>query len=219
MQHLLLWRLAVGGGSDLLLNLPDISAAYRSALARAGLVAVKKITNPKTGRKVNHLSLTDDGWAWCQENMTWPRTRSQQADTVLERLLPRMHTIFQRRETVDSLGDFIGKSHVEATESRDEAEKRESATPDLRQVIRETCRALGNGREGVRIRLADLRSHLNGFGKDEVTRALWELSERGELALYRLDDPREITEADREAAVRTSTGEEKHILYFGGTAS
>ena len=213
-QHFLLWRMAVGGGEDFLTNLPADSTV-RKPLVRAGLIAENKRANPgaKTTRAVTYLSLTEQGWAWCQENMTWPKkARLPRSGMVLELLLPRLHAMLQRGEAVTSLGDFISQSEsvpVVPTPPR----------PDIHQAIRDACRDLANGREGVRIRLVDLRGRLTAFAAEEITRGVSDLSHKGELSLYRLDDPREIQPADREAAVLTSTGEEKHILYFGGMAS
>jgi hypothetical protein len=211
MQHLLLWRLAAGGGEDFFANLPA-GNPERSPLVRAGLIAETKRVNPagKSKRPVLFLSLTEKGWAWCQEHMTWPRTRSIKVDTVLERLLPRLGVVCRRGAAITSLGDFISKSN----ETGDAPSR-----PDVCQAIRDACRALGNGQEGVRVRLVDLRQRLPAFNHDEVSQGLWNLCRRGELSLYRLDDPREIQPGDHEAAVLTSTGEEKHILYFGGMAS
>jgi hypothetical protein len=212
MQHLLLWRLAAGGGEEFVANLPG-GKPDRTPLLQAGLITEGKRVNPtaKSKRAALFASLTENGWGWCQDNMTWPaKTRSTKAGQVLHLLLPRLRVAFDRREAIDSLGDFIAKSSGDSIDP---------ITPDLHRAIRDACRVIANGRAGVRIRLAELREQLSQYNKDEITRALWELSEKGELSLWRLDDPREIQTADREAAVLTSTGEEKHILYFGGTAS
>jgi hypothetical protein len=60
---------------------------------------------------------------------------------------------------------------------------------------------------------------LKEYPQREVTTELLAMSEAGELTLYKLDNPREILAEDREAAIMTSTGDERHILYFGGLAS
>lgn len=226
MQHLLLWWLALDGGEGFGSDLPA-DKPVREPLVRAGLIAEEKRVNPgaKSKRPAVHLTLTEAGWAWCQDHMTWPKPwRSPKAGDILRRLLPRMHFFFRQVATT-SLGEFIGKTRLESSPLPKPAPVPPPppalAPPasDLHDTIRAACRAIGNGRDNVRIRLADLRAHLSQVTWGDVAKALWELSDRGELTLYRLDDPREILPADREAAVRTSAGEEKHILYFGGMAS
>jgi hypothetical protein len=212
MPHLLLWHLVVKGGEEFVSELIDTPKANRTVLVREGLVVEDKRVKPGAKRKIKspHLSVTDHGWHWCQANMTWPKNaRSTKAAKVLELLLPRLYTILQRQESVHSLGDFISKSTPPQPPPK----------ADVHQAIRDACKALSNGQEGVRLRIVDVRARVNGFSKDEVTEALWDLCRKGEISLYQLDDPREIQPADREAAVLTSTNEEKHILYFGGMAS
>ena len=214
MQHLLLWRLAAGGGEDFVANLPAENK-IRKALVQEGLIQEAKRVNPasKSKQKVLFLILTDSGWQWCQANMAWPMPwRSAKAGTVLQLLLPRLEQFLKHGESAHSFGDFIVKSNLR----KDQV----AASPcDVSQAIRDACQALGHGQPNVRIRLTDLRHCLPQFAPAEVTRGVWELSQSGHLSLYRLDDPREIRPEDREAAVVTSTGEEKHILYYGGLAS
>ena len=85
--------------------------------------------------------------------------------------------------------------------------------------IRAACLELGGGREAVRVRLADLRRRLVDVPADELTAGVRELSRRGELTLYPLDDPRQITPDDEAAAIRSSTDVPQHILYYGGIPS
>lgn len=78
--------------------------------------------------------------------------------------------------------------------------KAQRLSPIEAAYLRET-----NGEYGQRVRLADLPR-----GHDEE---LKQLSREGRAALYRLDDPREITERDRKAAIRIG-GEDTHIVYL-----
>lgn len=63
------------------------------------------------------------------------------------------------------------------------------------------------------LRLSELRKAFPELGRDEVDRALIELQKRGDLVIYRFDDPSKITEADREAALMTAGGP-RHYLFF-----
>jgi hypothetical protein len=130
---------AIGGGRRRgFFRQPAAGNPERSPLVRAGLIAETKRVNPagKSKRPVLFLPLTEKGWAWCQEHMTWPRTRSIKVDTVLERL-PRLGAVCRRGAAITSLGDFISKSN----ETCD--------APSRLQAIRDACRALGNGEDGV----------------------------------------------------------------------
>lgn len=92
------------------------------------------------------------------------------------------------------------------------------ATPD--ETYAEVKGTLENMPKGERIRIKDLRAQIDSsHSHGNVTEALWRLANEGKLSMYRLDDPREITQKDRDAAVRTGSGEEKHILYYGGQGS
>lgn len=88
------------------------------------------------------------------------------------------------------------------------------------KAVGEQLLALGGGETNTRIRIADLRNAFAGGLDDaELNAALWRMMQSGKLSVYRLDDPREITAEDKKAALRTSTGEEKHIIYYGGESS
>jgi hypothetical protein len=219
-RHLLLWRLAAAGGEEFLSNI-EVEAAkpIRKPLVQAGLLVEDKKVNPagKTKRPAIHLALSDKGWAWCGANMAWPRENpSKKSARILESLLPRLGRLFESGESALSLGDFISKTNAGARSANDSAAINGQPLSD---AIRDACRELGGGQENVRIRLADLRRRLSGRSHEAVTAELLAMSEAGELTLYQLDNPREIGPEDRSAAIHTSTGKERHILYFGGLAS
>lgn len=99
-------------------------------------------------------------------------------------------------------------SDIEVTQA-----KRQPIHDDIERAVREF------GGEGNRIYLADIRDRLPQHDHRAVSNALFDMSRADELSLYQLDDPREITPRHRDAAVQTSTGKERHILYYGGISS
>lgn len=225
-HHLLLWRLAALGGGEFLTNLTaEGEKSIRQPLLRDGLLMEEKKQNPagKSKRPAMFLSLTDRGWSWCAGHLAWPhKNPSQKAARVLADLLPRLGRLFANGQTAFSLADFISKTSAESNEEPSANFNTPPIDPDpqtLQAAIRTQCLELGQGKENVRIRLADLRERLSAFPQSEVTNQILVLSKARELTLYRLDNPREIQAEDREAAIHTSTGEERHILYFGGLSS
>ena len=60
-----------------------------------------------------------------------------------------------------------------------------------------------------------MRSVLPQFGREALDQAMLEMQRDEDLVLYTLDNVREITDADREAALDTGMGEPRYILYLG----
>lgn len=222
-EHRLLWQLVANpdGAFECVLK-PTKSKQTREALVKAKLIEVEKRVRPsRSKRKVKalYLRLTDTGWAWCNQNMAWPKPKGK-AEQFLNALLQRLKVLFERHSAVASLADFIVSSTPETAASPAPPTGNE-VVPDtgLGARIRAACLELGGGREAVRVRLADLRRRLADVPADELTAGVRELSRRGELTLYPLDDPRQVTPDDDAAAIRSSTDVPQHILYYGGIPS
>jgi hypothetical protein len=66
-------------------------------------------------------------------------------------------------------------------------------------------------KQGDWVRLADLRSLLSGAKKPEVDRVLKEMSRARQAHLAPSPDPKSVTAADRDAAIRIG-GEDNHLL-------
>jgi flavin-dependent dehydrogenase len=79
--------------------------------------------------------------------------------------------------------------------------------------------ALTNGQTNVRVRIADLRRYLASISRAAFDQALLDMASSGKAALYRLDNPAEIHQEDRDAVLRTPAGEERHVVYLGGSGS
>lgn len=217
-EQRLLWMLVANAGEAFNSDVkPETS--IRTSLERAGLIEVEKRQKLSGKRKVQvkFLRLTDAGWAWCNQDMSWQKPRGK-AEQVLNALLQRLKIVFERRGTVASLADFINHSTLAPRDQAATATDGPNETT-LDQRIRAACLDLGGGREAVRLRIADLRNRLADVSSEELTEGIRELSRRRELTLYPLDDPRQITPEDQAAAIHSSTGVPQHILYFGGIAS
>lgn len=225
LQHLLLLRLAVSEqGGEFLKNVEtsSLTPARRTPLVREGLVDEQKQKIDGKGAALIHFELTEKGWAWCQNHLDEPfRFRGQTPKLtaiVLERLLLLLKTYFETQDHTASFGKFIQQASRNRTAIAPEA-YRDNGHGELESDLRRACLELGHGRENVRVRLADLRSRLPTVPRPILDDALRRMEGDGQLSLYALDNPAEITAADKDAVLRTSAGNERHILYFGGTSS
>jgi hypothetical protein len=223
-EHRLLWRLVANSGEGFN-DVVEADKGPRDSLQRARLIEVEKRTKQSGKRKVQamYLRLTDAGWAWCNQDMSWHKPRGK-AEQFLNTLLQRLKVLFERQVAASSLADFINNSApatITPTATPTEGAVAPGTPSDtkLDGRIRAACLELGGGREAVRIRIADLRKRLADVPSDLLSEELRELSRRRELTLYPLDDPRQITPEDEAAAIHSSTGVPQHILYYGGIAS
>jgi hypothetical protein len=214
IERLYLWRLAAGGGGDWKKEIkPDIDAAARGRLIKAGLIEQEK-RKPIGGKlAILHLSLTDAGWAWLSEQKENEFSSRANSAETLRKILSRIHA-------------YLGASNVSLAELLRPRESTAPASPpplqqepDLRGRIESAYMDLSGGQVNVRVRLAALRAKLADVPRDRLDAALLSLALDGKASLYRLDDPREIGPEDREAVWRTPAGDDCHIIYLGGRST
>jgi hypothetical protein len=219
LHQLVLWRLAVSedGGAFLKdIESTSITPGKRQPLVRDGLIVEEKRKLPRTGRSALYLLLTDKGWTWCQNNLDREiKSRSLLSTPILRRLLIVLKTYFENQGSVVSFGQLIQQARPRKAISV----IRTDPPLDLEEAIARACLDLADGRDNVRVRLADLRDRLRGVPKDTLDQKLLEMEQQGKLSLYRLDNPQDIFAEDRAAVLHTATGNERHIVYFGGKGS
>jgi hypothetical protein len=220
-QRMLLWLLLVQPDGGMFLN--DTGIKFSPASKRKSLVTWGFIEESKRrkqdgkGRAVAYVSLLDKGWEWCQDHLHEPIPALKSTREVLQGLLQILGGYFSQQDQCCSLGDLVNQarkgpaSPVAAPATIDEH--------PLRERIREVCRAITGGAEGVRIRLADVRTRMTNVETEQLNAMLLQMEREGSISLYRLDNPEEITEADKAAALVTVGGTENHILYEGGLHS
>lgn len=222
MQRLLLLRLAVSDeGGEFLKHLEStISKQRRESLRRERLLNVTKRKADGRGRAITYLELTEQGWAWCHAHLAEPLgirgVTPKLAVVLLEGLLGRLKNYFETHEQTPTLGKFIQQS---GSRTRAPSQSGHGQASHLEEQLSCLCRELGNGRGNVRIRLADVRDRLPNVPRETLDELLLQMQRDGKLSLYSLDNPAEISSADHQAALRLSTGNVRHILYFGGTGS
>lgn len=228
-QVLLMWNLAFQGGEQWLKEIPKAMTptSARKALIRNGLIEEgKRVPEGQKGnRKITFLSLEDKGWQWLGDNMDAPIWKSQSATEVLQAALAQLSRHMKERRIV--LGELLSQSvakedlstsssEVVSGESFHQAppqEQRESAR-EIMDRVATTYERLAEHRSGERVRIADLRRELSDLPASSVDDALERMSRAGNVVLNRLDNPKEITAADEEAAFTNSIGEPRHIMHM-----
>lgn len=197
LQALLVWALVARGGAALQNELrPALTKPDRDALTRAGLLATGK-----RGRAVT-VELTDRGWAWATSNTNAALPANTNAGTlVLRDLLARLGGYMAAHEV--ALADLI----------RHAAPAAPSPPDNLPDRLRAACLAEAADAANRRIRLAALRARLSDVARPDLDAALLALTRAGDADLLPLDDPRDITPADRDAAIAIGA-EARHLLWL-----
>jgi len=183
----------------------------RERLQRDGLLVSRKAAK---GAYV--VELTDAGWAWVGDNLKAPLPRRTTAGAlVLSKWLHRLSDYLQR-ERLPVAELFMGAEAASAPDA-DAADNPDGTDrpggADTSAQVHRACLALADGRTRVRLRVADIRARLPALALSEVHAALERLAAEGALHLVPFDDPREVTAADRAAAVRIA-GESFGLVYL-----
>jgi hypothetical protein len=210
-EVLLLWRLILMDEQPTLTNAkPKISVPRRKHLIDAGL-----IETDKRGR-ATHLLATEMAWDWAAEHLDAPFSASPAAAEPLHALLTRLKSFLAANRL--ALADVIRARPVEASTPPPKPEPPTAKPqPVTNQTVEQRIRAIYQEETASslsgRLRLSRLRNRLSEVPRDAVDRALLEMQRSGALVLYPLDDPREISDDDRRAAIDL-LGNPRHILYM-----
>jgi len=209
IEILFLWRLAVAGGGDWKKEIkPDLESPARKRLESAGLIEAEKRKSSSGRGTPLFISLTDNGWGWLADNLDCDlNTTSSAGNGVLQRLFARLKDYIDRSQI--TLGELMLPVDTSGREGMANLED---------QVVRAYL-AVSNEQTNVRVRLYDLRRALSTVSKSKLDETLLSMASNGKASLYRLDNPAEIRPEDREAVLRTPSGEERHIVYLGGRGS
>jgi hypothetical protein len=210
LQTMLIFRLVFTGESPKLSELqPRLTPVNRrDELVRAGLIRLEK-----RGR-TTHVTATAKARDWTGRHLTAAfSARSNSVAPTLKAALEKMHD-FMCREGVlfDAFlraGPRRGNGVITTKKDHQVFEQEDSA----HEIIRSAYAGLTGGYWNTRVRLADLRDQLSELPREVLDRYLLAMQQTGRLALYSLDDPREVTEADRDAAL-SILGHHRHIVYM-----
>lgn len=208
-ETLALWRLAVDGGEAWNKDVrPGLRRDSRDRLAAAGLIEAAKRRAPEGRGAPIHLTLADAGWAWIAANLDAElSSRSPAGVDILARLMRALGRYMARADV--PLADLLAPPPAAPALARAPA-----PDGDLSARVSAAYFALSEGRPNSRVRLADLRRRLADVPREALDRELLRLDSSGVASLIWFDDPREVRPDDREAALLTPAGEERHIIYL-----
>lgn len=181
----------------------------------APLLERKLVLLEKRGRS-HHLELTDAGWRFVQQSFGELVTnRSRPSGVLLSGLFQRFQAILARHEI--PLAELFMKDGPSSSPPSDNGVTNSGSqvAPLAHRVseqIEAVCRSVAGQRRDGRIRLFELREKLPGLAERDLNEALLEMDRKGSLRLYRFDDPTEIKDRDRQAALKTKSGEPRHFV-------
>ena len=218
-QVLYLWRLILAEDG---LQMSDIKPlrrpADRNALEQAGFLEISgdKRRTPK-GSLARYAAATDRAWAWLADHMHMPLPKSQEAAPVLHDILARLGRYLAARDDT-ALADLLSPTPKETVPHAIPADAARPFPRDpleAETAMAAACRRAAGGRTDVRVRLADLARELPGWTREQRDATLLRMEQKNLLTLFQLDDPNEIRDADRGAAIDL-LGSKRHICYLGG---
>jgi hypothetical protein len=208
MQTLILWALLANeGGASFQKDVrPQVKKPDRDALAKEGLIMVEN-----RGRKGYWLEATDRGWAWASEHLDAPLPkRSPAGSTVFQAWLTRLKSFMHAREVV--LADILGPQRLQVAPPPP-AEPSPATHSNVRARVREAYLALTGGRLNTPASLSALREKLKDIARDTLDETLRKMHLEEGTTLSGLNNPQEITQAVRDAAL-TYKGEPMYVLWI-----
>ena len=210
MQTLLLWSLLFKHEGTALLK--DIKPKLQKAKGLTGsqrreqLVEAGLIDKEKIGKRPTILTLTDSGWAWAQKNMVSElSSKSPASGPVLQALLTRLGTFMEHNEI--SLAELF----IEQTQEDSPPQKNQEI--DLKTRIRDYWQKITGGRRDLQVRLTGLREELKDIDQQLLDSTITDMHSTGQLILSPLEDPRDVTNIDKKAAISIA-GEANHVFFM-----
>jgi hypothetical protein len=211
-QTLILWALLVRDGSAAFQKdlKPEPSKSDRETLEKAGLITAEK-------RKGGFwLEVTEKGWAWAAEHLDHQLPSGSTAGSpILQGWLTRLKAYMDTANV--SLAEVLrpqpppGPAAVRAGKLRPVAPAYDYAA--LRTRIRQAYLAVTGHQTNTRARLSHVREKLSDIDRTTLDEALKRMQLEQLALLYPLDNKREITDADRNAAIYFGD-EPRHILWI-----
>lgn len=200
LQALILWRLLTSKGQAYLADIrPKPKRRDRKTLLEAGFIEEEWRRKPKGGRAI-YVQLTDKAWAWAGNHMDARLShQSPAAGPILQAVLTQLQPVLKNRRI--TLAEIFG------------APKESPPGADPEQQLQEAYFHLSGGQGNVRVRLAQLRQKLDTIPRSKLDQLLLKLQREEKLVLSPLDDSREISPADQEAALSVA-GFKRHIVYM-----
>lgn len=193
----------------------------RKPLIEAGLIDIEKQPNPETNRLCDYQRISEKGWSWAAEAIqagVHIESRSPLAVNLSNQLLACLGEVLTRcdltlgeimasegspAEPTDEVAENIGEPTAPTTESH-----------SLQDRVRQACLDLGDGKKNLPINLSELRKRLTGVSKEELDACLLEMDESGDVVLFRIDDPKELTTEVKAGAIQLNGGIQRHQVLL-----
>jgi hypothetical protein len=182
-------------------ELAEITGFRLDGEERRQLNELKYVTSRRERGNTPYLhELTDQGWAWCANELTEPRPpRPYSFGGALYAVLGGLDRFLKRKNL--RLADVF---QLDVAISRDQLEAH----------IRRAYGELASG-PGDQVRLADLRPSLNGASRADVDAVLEEMSRTQRVNLFPDSDTKSLTAGDRAAAIHLGN-EDNHLIAIEG---
>jgi len=216
-----MWNLLFTGEEPMVSKAkPGVDKKKLGPLLDAGLVVLEK-----RGR-ANHIVLTDRAWQWAEDHLDAEFSPRANATPALQGLLPKLKNYLKQSGTPlaelltaegppNEESDVRVPGTVIATPDPEVAPNSPPETISIEEAIRMAYLSLTRNQWETRVRLADLRKHLTLYPRDTQNSALLRMQSAGQLVLYRLDDPQDTFDADRDAALYLGS-DPRHLVYMKG---
>jgi hypothetical protein len=202
-EALVLWNLLTNDEEPAVSKVkPKFTLAECQPLKEAGLIELEQ-----RGR-ATHLVLTDKAWKNALDYLIVEGAKSH-AVTVPKPFLERVKEYFRSHEI--SLVEFLRPQSKIITDSANIT----IAPEDLEEKIREAYLEVSGGSYNVRVRLSELRQHLEDIPRADIDRMLGEMELAGRLVLMPINDPQDISSEDEKAAIDVG-GHKRHVIYMKG---
>ncbi len=187
-------------------SLLNKKTALRNELVKWGIIRVEQRSRHVGKRRVKagHLVLEERAWDFAIENLGKALPKTPLSASLLEKVLARLGASIASGSY--SLAEFVrGDAAVDGVTEVD-------AAPPTEEEVRAACLSLGGGTTGKRIRLAALRDKVPAR-RESLDSLLQAMQQAGQLVLFKLDNPAEITPEDEQAALVIS-GYPRHLVYL-----
>ncbi|WP_103354234.1 hypothetical protein [Amycolatopsis sp. CA-128772] len=177
---------------------------------RTGLKELGYIESDRTGPRRSYVhQLSDDGWAWCEKELSAggppPQRGQSPLASALYVLLGGLNGYLRRenKRLFEVFAPPAGNSVETPAEPEPKGDLEDRIRVAYRELVREPRGWVG---------LVDLRPKL-GAPAAEVDAVLKKLSSAGKVHLVPEDNRKALTAADHEAAIRIG-GEDNHFVSF-----
>lgn len=200
-QTLFLWGLLLGEGECWLKDArPRLKNPEKEYLQKAGFIVIdERKPRPRSPRPKEYVSLADKTWDWAASNMhVEPGKRPTAAEKVLRALLGTLRAYMEKNRV--PLVEILRPAGAPEQES-------------VKDAVRAACLKLAGGALNSRVRLYRLRDELARLARADLDRVLLEMQADGDLALYEIDDPREVTDEDVAGEIDLA-GSKRRIVYL-----